>query len=107
MATLYSTFSAATLRIPFRRFATQAIFPVLAVLISGLLQKWDILPTNELIALPRVAYEDLPLTFRNPLAESQSPQYRIPLVYCLGYLHQATTAMGKSLLESRSGKRIM
>ncbi len=103
MAPSLSTSSAATLRIPLRRFATQVFFSVLATLIPNLLQKWDILPISGFIVLYGVAYTDLALAFRDPLAKPRSPYYSIPLGMSLGYLHQITTAIGERLLDSSSG----
>jgi len=103
MAPSCSTSSAATLQIPLRRFATQVFFSVLAILIPNLLQRWDVLPLSGLIALVCGSSADLALTFRNPLAKPRSPQYCIPLSMCLGCLHQATTALGKRLLDSSAG----
>jgi hypothetical protein len=103
MAPPYSTSSAATLRIPLHRFATQLFFSVLATLVPSLLQKWNILPLSGLVALVCGAYSDFALTFRDPLAKSRSPQYCISLSMSLGYLHQAITVIGERLLKPSSG----
>lgn len=98
MAPSYSTSPHATLRIPLRRFAAQVFFSVLATVIPNLLQRWSILPISGLVALVCGASSDLALTYRNPLVKPRSPRYCISLSISLGYLHQATTAIGERLV---------
>ena len=103
MAPPYSTSSAATLRIPSRRFATQVVFSALAVLIPSLLQKCNVLPLSGLIGLVCGGYSDLALTYRNPRAKQRSAPYCIFLSTCLEYLHQATTALRERILDPSPG----
>ncbi|KAH7076860.1 hypothetical protein BKA63DRAFT_565233 [Paraphoma chrysanthemicola] len=95
-----STSPTATLRIPPRRFLTQALISLLATLIPNILQHFDLRFLSFLVTFFGTAFAKLALRYHNPRAKLRSDASLFLISYPLGYLHQITTFIGTCSLYS-------